>query len=142
MALKDGKVESPKLSPIRKRHWWVLVVTWSYEEINIPAGFTTDLDSVPHIPGVFAFYKGRSRVAALIHDYLYAIGDRPRKEVDRLFLHYMIDDGVPYWVAKTMYWAVRMFGWKYYNRSLGECPRERLENRIVNHTEEAPRLNQ
>lgn len=131
MSLQNTEVKSPSLSPIRKRHWWVVNEEWVYEDLIIPAGFTTDLDSVPHIPGVFALYKGRSRVAALIHDYLYAIGDRSRKDIDRLFLHYMIDDGIPSWIAKTMYWAVRAFGWRYYRRSLGDGPNERFYNRLI-----------
>lgn len=140
MALKDDLIDTPSLSPIRKRHWWVLNEEWSYQDIYIPAGFTTDLDSIPHIPIVFALYKGRSRVAALIHDYLYSIGDRPRKECDRLFLYYMIDDDIPNWIAYSMYAAVRSFGWRYYQRSLGECSEERLRNRLIDNSGVSPFL--
>lgn len=140
MSLKNDEVKSPSLSPIRKRHWWVLNESWSYQDIHIPKGFTTDLDSVPHIPGIFALYKGRSRVAALIHDYLYAEGKWSRKEIDRLFLHYMIDDGIPTWIARSMYLAVRCFGWLYYKRAEGTTQDERVSSRVADESGTSPYL--
>lgn len=131
MSLQNPEVNSLRVSPIRKRHWWVLNEDWIYEDLIIPAGFTTDFDSVPHIPGIFALYKGRSRVAALIHDYLYTVELCSRKEADQRFLRYMVDDGIPSWIAKSMYIAVRALGWRYWQRTVGDTPKERFYNRLI-----------
>jgi len=134
------EMNPPSLSPLRERHWWVVNEHWAFDGIEIPKGFTTDLDSVPHIPGIFALFKGRSRIAALVHDYLYTVADRPRKEVDRAFLKYMVIDNTPSWIAHCMYVAVRSFGWLYYRRADGDTPDERLRSRLVDASGTCPFL--
>lgn len=133
MPLSEKYLMEPSLTPMYKRHWWVLNRDWHCEDFVVPEGFTTDLDSVPHIPGIFAFYKGRSRTSALAHDYHYALGVRSRKAIDQLFLRLMIGDGVPKFVAFSMYFAVRIGGWRYYKRSQGDTPAERLLSRLIDH---------
>jgi hypothetical protein len=133
MPLSEKYQSEPSLTPMYKRHWWILNRDWRCKDFIVPKGFTTDLDSVPHIPGVFALYKGRSRTSALAHDYQYALGERSRKDIDELFLFLMIDDNVPKFVAYSMFYAVRLFGWRYYKRSRGNTAGERLKSRLIDH---------
>ncbi|MBC6572515.1 DUF1353 domain-containing protein [Escherichia coli] len=78
--------------------------------IEVPAGFITDLASVPRIFWVLLPPDGRYAKAAIIHDYLYDNALRTKKEADRIFLEGMKVLGVPKWKRLVMYCAVRLFG--------------------------------
>lgn len=82
------------------------------ETITVPAGFETDLASIPRmVQGVPGFAPtGLSRRPAVLHDYLYASGDRPRMEADRLLYEALRAELVPEPIARTFYRAVRLFG--------------------------------
>ena len=76
----------------------------------VPAGETTDLAS-----GLVM----AASAAAILHDHLYERGIhfkqiKDQREADNVFDEAMIDTGVPQWRAQSYYWAVRMFGWRYY----------------------------
>lgn len=105
---------APKLSPIVGTGNWILLEDWSWSGFAVPAGFITDLDTVPRIPGVHAWLKGRTRCGALLHDYLYHI-KHDRKSADDAFYLCMIDEGVKKRYAKPIYKAVRLFGGSRYN---------------------------
>ena len=76
----------------------------------MPAGFITDLASVPRALWSVFPPHGKYAKAAILHDYMYANGYKDKKTADRIFLEAMEVLGVPKWRRKTMYWAVRMFG--------------------------------
>ncbi|HCM2000516.1 TPA: DUF1353 domain-containing protein [Salmonella enterica subsp. salamae serovar [1],40:z35:e,n,x,z15] len=78
--------------------------------INVPAGFVTDLASVPRIFWTLLPPDGKYAKAAIIHDYLYDNALRTKKEADLIFLDGMTVLGVPEWKRKMMYLAVRLFG--------------------------------
>ncbi|HAF4828314.1 TPA: DUF1353 domain-containing protein [Salmonella enterica] len=78
--------------------------------IEVPAGFVTDLASVPRIFWTFLPPDGKYAKAAIIHDYLYDNALRTKREADRIFLDGMTVLGVPRWKRTIMYWAVRLFG--------------------------------
>lgn len=82
----------------------------SDEVIRVPAGFVTDLASVPRALWAVLPPHGKYAKAAIIHDYLYTKGEVPRLEADRVFSEAMEVLGVPKWKRKLMYWAVRAFG--------------------------------
>lgn len=128
----------PSLSPLPHRHFWVVNEEWVCYGHTVPRGFVTDLDSVPTIPVLYALIKGRSRWAALLHDFLYSGTTVDRKTADLLFHRAMLEEGVPPVVAKCMYWAVRGFGWRYYNKQRKIPSSERLQRRIADYTGEAP----
>lgn len=86
--------------------------------INVPAGFVTDLASVPRIFWSLMPPDGRYAKAAIIHDYLYDNALRTKREVDRIFLDGMTVLGVPKWKRTVMYWAVRLFGRGKYGNSI------------------------
>jgi len=78
--------------------------------ISVPRGFITDLASIPR---VFYFIGKRTdenlQRASIVHDYMLRQNDYPKCTADRTFFNVMIDDGVPFWKAKLMYFAVRFF---------------------------------
>lgn len=76
--------------------------------ITVPAGFVTDLASVPRrLRGIVSLDRGVE--AAVIHDYLYANQIGTRKEADLIFkkLLELTESPATVW---TMYWAVRACG--------------------------------
>jgi len=97
---------------------WVLSRALLYRtkggwEVEVPKGYSTDLDSVPRIPFVYAWLKGRATKSAVIHDWLY-YNKHDRSEADRIFLNAMKDEGVPAWRRWPIYLAVWAFGFLAY----------------------------
>lgn len=81
--------------------------------IIVPAGFRTDLDSVPRLPFAYWLLKGRSKRPAIVHDWLF-YSQSGRAYADGVFLDAMADTGVPMWQRYPIYLAVRSFGgWSY-----------------------------
>lgn len=99
---------------------WMLLAPLVYEQdgrtYTVPAGFVTDLASIPR--AVFWRPKsGRFNEAATIHDSAYAgeLQTEPpytlsRAEADGLFYYAMQALGVSWWSRTVMYRAVRIFG--------------------------------
>lgn len=100
----------PLLRMLPKRDWWILEEEFEYLDHLIPKGFITDLDTVYRVPFVYAIFKGKARIAALLHDWLYTTGYLTRKEADILLRDIAILEGNPKWVAHCMYIAVRLMG--------------------------------
>lgn len=88
----------------------------SKEVIRVPAGFVTDLASVPQILWWVFPPHGKWAKAAIVHDYMYVKAYKTKAYADNAFLEGMEVLGVPYLVRKTMYWAVRLFGRGNYNK--------------------------
>lgn len=88
--------------------------------IIIPAGYKTDLASVPRIPGIYWRVGGKAVLPAIVHDWLYECGEPglTRKAADEVFLEAMADENDPDWwtTRRVMYRAVRLFGWRGWNR--------------------------
>jgi len=89
--------------------------------VTVPAGFATDLASVPTwLWWLFPRDDPQYAAAAVLHDFLYqwSIGAErfDRATADAVFLEFMTILGVPDWKAWTMYAAVRLFGQAAYER--------------------------
>jgi hypothetical protein len=82
----------------------------SDEVIRVPAGFVTDLASVPRVLWSILPPHGRYAKAAIVHDYLYAQAIGTKAEADSIFNEAMAVLGVPKWRRRAMYAAVRLFG--------------------------------
>jgi hypothetical protein len=80
--------------------------------LEVPAGFTTDLASVPRVPGAYLLFGGHARRSAVLHDYLYST-DTDRQLADEVFLAAMRAEGEPWYVRGPMWLAVRLAGWAF-----------------------------
>jgi hypothetical protein len=79
--------------------------------IIVPAKFSTDFASVPR--GLWNIFPplGRYSPAAVVHDYLYRTQTRSRKLADDVFLEAMRVCGCNWFTCRTLWSAVRSFGW-------------------------------
>lgn len=84
--------------------------------IEVKAGFRTDLASIPKAFRGWVSPDGPHAQAAVVHDWLYIIQDRPRKECDVIFKAAMKVIGVAKVKIKAMYRAVRAGGWVGWRR--------------------------
>jgi hypothetical protein len=95
---------------------WQTLVEFRYDSavmgarIIVPAGFVTDLASVPRLPVAFWLAGDTARKAALVHDFLYDRHLGGRQIADDVFLEAMRCEGVSAWVTALMYRAVRWGG--------------------------------
>ena len=105
---------------------WTLAQDYTRETslgmITVPAGFVTDLASVPNQVW-HAFPKfGRWTGAAVIHDWLYRNqAGISRDEADRVFRDLLKADGVPYGTVRLFYRMVQEFGgraWDGHHREM------------------------
>lgn len=93
--------------------------------LTVPAGFRTDLASIPR--GLWNLFPktGEYNRAAVVHDWLYALGGRvvvrnpageiverryTKAQADALFYEGMGALGVSWWTRWPMYQAVKRFG--------------------------------
>lgn len=87
--------------------------------IIVDEGYLTNHASIPKIVPPFIINdRGRITPAAVIHDYLYDIGQlgftpeceawMSRSDADRIFLDIMLEMGMPKWRAYLAYSAVRL----------------------------------
>ena len=90
----------------------VVVESLGYK-ITVKKGFDFDGASIPQ--SLWSVYgnplSGKFRIAALVHDALYASHKLPRELADAIFLDLMKQHDVGYLKRQTMYYAVRSAGW-------------------------------
>lgn len=95
---------------------WILTAPLIYESdvagrtFYVPAGFKTDLASVPRLPVVFMLTGDTSREAAALHDYLYSAHPVSRSMADRVLREASAVTQVPAWRRWMMWAGVRLFG--------------------------------
>lgn len=106
---------APKLQWHTEEFYWKLLrkITATHEggTLTVPAGFKTDLASIPRAVRSVTPQVGKHIVAAIFHDYLYSgVKDWDRKQCDEFFLAAMKFCGVSWIRRNVMYRSVRMFG--------------------------------
>ena len=77
----------------------------------IPAGFRTDLASIPAMLRPFFSRTGKNRKPAVAHDHMYACKFQTRKICDLIFRDMLIVQGVSPSKANLYYFGVRLGGW-------------------------------
>jgi hypothetical protein len=99
---------------------------------TIPAHFETDLASIPRIAWPFMAPAHSALIrAAIVHDWFYRKTCHfSRDEADLIFYHMMKNDGVSKMRASTMYYAVRGFGWNYYNEDSCDERFKRMDQKM------------
>lgn len=100
-----------------------LVVVIDDKKISIPAGFKTDLASIPRI--LWPFFAPNDSVLvypAVVHDYLYTCGDWvTRKFADDVLHSFLLLEGASRGDADSFYIAVRLFGAPHFSEKNKEC---------------------
>lgn len=102
----------------RPGHWKLLSdLRWDGDDFAyvVPAGFETDLASVPRLLRCVLNRNGASRRPAVLHDALYHAQTVSRARADEIFRQALKAEGV---IApgRFMYWAgVRLGGWLAWN---------------------------
>ena len=95
---------------------WILWQPFGYvskvgDIINVPAGFKTDLASIPWLFRRILPKSGEYNKACVIHDWMYKTHLFERSKCDDILLEAMEFEGVGYCKRYTIYWAVRAGGW-------------------------------
>jgi hypothetical protein len=99
---------------------WILALPLVYESdaaertITVPAGFRTDLASVPRLPMVFLLAGDCAREAAVVHDYLYTSHIVDRAMADAVLREASAVTGVPAWRRWLMWLGVRIGGARHW----------------------------
>ena len=94
-----------------------ILFTIDAEYYYIPTNFHTDLASIPRIfwPILAPAHSSLMR-AAIVHDWFYRMTcDFNRKQTDLVFYYMLRQDGINWFSANALYYAVRLFGGKHYN---------------------------
>ncbi len=121
----DGRYPLPK-DIINEEDWILLTnfrVKWTDETgtrriLTVPAGFKTDLSSIPKFARSIISVVGRQNHASLVHDWVYfkrikfEEAEWTRADIDLFFLLMMEVSGVGWWRRNSMYKAVRVGGEK------------------------------
>jgi hypothetical protein len=87
--------------------------------ITVPRGTETDFASVPwFIRWLYSPYTARYGKAAVVHDWLYTTKAQiPRFVADALFREIMRLEGSPWYERVVLYYCVRFFGWRHYQKA-------------------------
>ncbi len=113
------------VSPLSDGRTWVILRPFSYDvgsigsgdTVRTRTGFMTDFASIPRLFWIFLPRWGRYGNAAVIHDWLYWIQERSRKESDEIMLEGMTVLKVSAWQKYSIYIVVRAFGWMAWKRN-------------------------
>jgi hypothetical protein len=85
------------------------------QTFTVPAGFVTDLASVPRLPLVYLLAGGTANEASVVHDWLYSTHVVPRSVADAVLREASAVSGVPAWRRTLMWAAVRAFGGSHWD---------------------------
>lgn len=100
---------------------WIVCdpLVWTLSDgqaLAVPAGFITDLASIPTMLRPFLSPTGKSRRPAIAHDFLYSSNLWSRRDADEFLRVALILEGVSIHTARLYWLGVRAGGWRYYNK--------------------------
>ena len=87
--------------------------------VTVPAGFFTDLASVPRVPFIYESWGNRAHRAAVIHDYAYRIDSTPQftyRQANAVFREAMEATGASFKIRWPMWLGVFLGGWTSYHK--------------------------
>lgn len=116
-------INEPLLRPVGASDEWVLCEDFHVRidsgdtgdaplALVVPKGFSTDLASVPRLPGAYLLFGGKARRSAILHDWLYE-HRYPREWADDVFRAAMQHE-VGAFARYVMWLGVRLGGGAYY----------------------------
>ena len=109
-------IPAPTLQPFEDGNDWLLTSPLVYrvgttgEKIIVPAGFVTDLASVPRGLCTLLSSTDRYMRAAIVHDFLYWDQTCTKKQADKTLLAAMIEANVAPWKRTAVYLGVDVGG--------------------------------
>ncbi|MBN8439518.1 MAG: DUF1353 domain-containing protein [Candidatus Accumulibacter sp.] len=133
--------KAPVVTPFSDNYWLLLEdLTFEsvresdsrYFKITVPAGFVTDLASIPVPLNVIYDKSGRYSSAGILHDYLYWTQFCDREKSDRLIKEGLKATGSSYITRNTIKYGVLWFGWVAWNSN--EKDKIKGEDRFVPET--------
>jgi len=89
--------------------------------LSVPAGFETDLSSVPRLPIVYWFWGGRAHREGVLHDYLFRKDSNPSVsfwQANAIFKEAMIARNKPSYVVYPMFAGVTVGGYPSYHKRM------------------------
>lgn len=89
---------------------------------TVPAGYETDLASIPQQYQQRPPHESPTARPGVIHDYLYTSHEASRRDADRIFREALKAEGIPLGKRLAMWAAVRAFGGPSYRARLGWAP--------------------
>ena len=100
------------------KNYWALEYPCIIAGWVVPAGFITDLATIPVVIRIILPQSGPWSRAAVLHDYIYHTPtiDMTRKDCDDLFYYVMEQDHVTAWRRYAAYIAVRLFGSLFWSK--------------------------
>lgn len=115
---------SPVVTPFYDSYWLLLedltfdavrVRDNKHFRVTVPAGFVTDLASIPVPLNAIYDKTGRYSSAGILHDYLYWTQMCDRESSDRLIKEGLKATGAGYLTRNTIKYGVLWFGWAAWN---------------------------
>lgn len=112
--------KAPVVTPFYDNYWLLLEnLTFEavrdhdgrYFKITVPAGFVTDIASIPVPLNVIYDKSGRYSSAGILHDYLYWTQFCVRKQSDRMIKEGLKATDVKFLTRNTIKYGVYLFGW-------------------------------
>lgn len=107
----------------------VTFVLGTGQYMTIKPGFTWDENSIPWVLQPFFPKSGMYAASALVHDALYYLTAHSRIWVEDEFRRWMRATGIPRNQIFFRYWAVRLFGWRWWNRNKNSPSDRCIHNR-------------
>lgn len=108
---------------------WMPASGQTFNTVEVPLGFATDLASIPRLLWSAFPRTGRYAYAAIVHDYLYWYQPMKREEADQIFALAMQDSKVPPATLATLFQAVNLGGQSAWDAN--KKARDKGEKRIL-----------
>ncbi len=99
------------------------------QTLTIDKGFTWDESTIPWILQPFFPKSGLYAASALVHDALYYLTVHDKKWVEIEYVKWMMATGVNMRQLLFRYWAVSLFGYRWWNRNVKSPSKLCLSNR-------------
>ena len=102
---RNQKKKGPSLFRLERE---LVFISPTGGRIVVPAGFLSDLGSIPRWLWIF-IPRDSYPSAFFLHDFLCEQKDRPRIQIDLILVEALLLSGAPKWVMNMIYYGVRLY---------------------------------